>query len=319
VILTAQPQALRVAGLGSATESSSILDRETLSSMGATRQAARMAYWRAGIRDPHELERLVVEVHDAFNGLLPIGLQDLGLLAPDETVEALVGDLEQPPRDPLAHPVTGIAGRLPTNLSGGLKARGHPVGGTGLFQIAEVALQLCERFPNPAAQVTGAEIGLAHSIGGPGNNNYVTLIERTDSRRTRKPAPPPRMRFGGSARDRTPIADVQREGARAVLEAATTIHVTAGDAAAPVHVALARIGDQRVFVRLDAPAGEGDTADEALAGRRVRLLVKEDGDHYVQIEPGGSGLSGLLEAVRRRVGFAPLRVRREEPGEQESA
>ena len=66
-------------------------------------------------------------------------------------------------------------GSLPTNLSGGLKARGHPVGGTGLFQIAENYLQLTERFPNPRAQVHHAKTAISQSVGGPGNNNYVTI------------------------------------------------------------------------------------------------------------------------------------------------
>jgi hypothetical protein len=92
LILTSKPQAVRIAGLGSATETSSILEREALTSLGATRHAAQLAYWRAGIARPRELEGLAVEVHDAFNSLLPIGLADLGLVDPDAAVEALVGD-----------------------------------------------------------------------------------------------------------------------------------------------------------------------------------------------------------------------------------
>jgi acetyl-CoA C-acetyltransferase len=91
VILTSRPQGVRVAGLGSATETSSIRDRAKLTGLEATTQAARIAYWRAGIRDPRALEDVVVEVHDAFNSLLPIGLTDLGLVDPDEAVEVLVG------------------------------------------------------------------------------------------------------------------------------------------------------------------------------------------------------------------------------------
>ncbi|MCP5070007.1 MAG: hypothetical protein GY946_25845, partial [bacterium] len=99
MILTARPDALRVAGLGSATESSSILDRNALDHLDATRHAARVAYYRAGIRDPRRLAGLVVEAHDAFNSLLPIDLVDLGLLRDDEVVEALVGDPKEAPGD----------------------------------------------------------------------------------------------------------------------------------------------------------------------------------------------------------------------------
>src|SRR5262249_1480656 len=129
-----------------------VLDRAALDHLDATRLAAAKAYFQAGIARPRALEGLVVEAHDAFNSLLPIDLADLELVDPDDAVAALVGDLAVPPFDPLAHPISGVAGRAPINLSGGLKARGHPVGGTGLFQIAECALQLLERFPNPRAQ-----------------------------------------------------------------------------------------------------------------------------------------------------------------------
>jgi len=302
LILTSKPQPVRVAGLGSATETSSLLDRQRLSGLDATRRAAQVAYWRAGVRDPRALEGLVVECHDAFNSLLPINLGDLGLLDPDETVEALVGSLRQPPGDPAESPVTGPAGSLPTNLSGGLKARGHPVGGTGLFQIAETYLQMTERFPNPAAQVRDAKIGLAHSIGGPGNNVYVTLLERSDSTRRQEPVPKPRMHFASP--DRRP-AHGETQGAHdapAIVEAFTTIHVTAGDVPGPIHVALVRLGDRRVFAKLDHAPEEGEAPEEILAGQRVRLLVKDDGDQYFQIPRGRTlGLGGLIERVRKRV------------------
>ena len=121
VILTSKPQPIRVAGLGSATETSSILDRKQLSCLNATRRAAEVAYWRAGIPDPRKLEGLVIEAHDAFNSLLPINLVDLGLLDASECVESLIGNLRDAPGNPYTHPVTGVNGPIPTNLSGGLK------------------------------------------------------------------------------------------------------------------------------------------------------------------------------------------------------
>jgi acetyl-CoA C-acetyltransferase len=304
VILTAKPQALRVAGLGSATESSSILDRADLANLDATRQAARIAYWRAGIRDPRALARLVVEAHDAFNSLLPINLVDLGLVDAERVVEALVGDPKGPSRDPLEHPITGVRGSVPTNLSGGLKARGHPVGGTGLFQIAEIALQLTERFPNPRAQVRQAGIGVAHSIGGPGNNVYVTVLERSDTRRERENVAQPRILFQSAERSRRAAAPGAggRHGARAVVEAATTIHVTGEQRGSPVHVAVLRIDGELIFAKLDHPAEAGEPPEEVLAGQRVKLLVKDDGDHYFQLDRGRSGFTRLVERVRERIG-----------------
>ncbi|HVP31616.1 MAG TPA: beta-ketoacyl synthase N-terminal-like domain-containing protein [Myxococcota bacterium] len=299
VILTAKPQAVRVAGLGSATDTSSILDRASLSRLEATRRAAQVAYWRAGIASPREIEGLVVEAHDAFNSLLPIDLADLGLVDADDAVDALVGSLRAKVGDPYENPVTGVRGRVPTNLSGGLKARGHPVGGTGLFQICETYLQLTERFPNPRAQVRGARVGLAHSIGGPGNNVYVTVIERSDNARPHTPVPRPRTRFEGPGA-KEPAQQQRWPGGRAVVEAATTIHVTADGVPAPVHVALVRIDGRRVFARLDAPPEEGQSIEELLAGQTVKLLVKDDGDHYLSIPRSRAFDLGWIAGLLRR-------------------
>jgi acetyl-CoA acetyltransferase len=302
VVLTARPQAVRVAGLGSATETSSILDRQSLTSLDATRRAARAAYWRAGIANPRELAGLVVEIHDAFNSLLPMGLADLDLVDPEHAIEALVGDLRREPISPFEHPVTGPRGTIPTNMSGGLKARGHPVGGTGLFQVAENYLQITERVPNRSAQVAGARIGISHSIGGPGNNNYVTVIEASDSRRRRDAVSPPRLRFESSRRRPEREAATALHGASATVEAATTIHVTVGGTA-PIHVALLAIDGRRVFAKLDHPPLEGEEPEEVLAGQKVRLLVKDDGDHYFQIPRARSfDLGRVVQAIRRRAG-----------------
>jgi hypothetical protein len=302
VILTSRPQAVRIAGLGSATETSSILDRDTLTSLQATSRAAKLAYWRAGIANPRELEGVVVEVHDAFNSLLPIGLVDLGLMDADAVIEALVGDVRYPPPNPYDHPITGPRGTTPTNMSGGLKARGHPVGGTGLFQIAENYLQITDRFPNRRAQVPGAKVGIANSVGGPGNNNYVTVIEATDNRRHREQVPSPRVHFESKQRRPERETAEKLHGSQAVVDGATTIFVTS-DGGAPVHVALLNIEGRRVFAKLDHAPREGERPEEVLAGQKVKLLVKDDGDHYFQIPRGRSfDLSRVVQSIRKRVG-----------------
>jgi len=302
LVLTSRPQAVRVAGLGSATETSSILDRDELTSLEATCRAVRIACWRAGIADLRAQEGLVVEAHDAFNSLLPIGLTDLGLVDADDAIEALVGPQGGEPQDPLANPVTGPRGRVPTNLSGGLKARGHPVGGTGLFQICECFLQLVERFPVREAQVPGARLGVAQSIGGPGNNNYVTLLERSDTRRRREEVRPPRMHFE-SRRQRPAREEPARlHDASATVVAATAIHVTAGGGP-PLHVALLESEGRRLFARLD-PEQEGSVSDQELAGQKVRLRIHSDGDPTFTLGPPrqGFGLGRFVDSLRRRVG-----------------
>jgi acetyl-CoA C-acetyltransferase len=277
IILTDRPQPVRVAGLGAATDTSSLLDRAALDSLPATRRAAQFAFFDAGVADPRALEGLVLELHDAFNSLLPVNLVDLGLCAPEESLEALIGTAcgAAPGIDPYAHPWSGPRGHRPTNLSGGLKSRGHPVGGTGLFQLAEVYLQLARRFPNPGAQAADPRIGLSHSIGGPGNNVYVTLLERADSRRRRAAnLPRPERQAPARAPQLPPQA---LHGQDALIEAATTIHVTASGEP-PLHVALLSVGGRRVFARF-----AGSESAEELPGRRARFLVEADGDHRLEL------------------------------------
>ena len=70
-------------------------------------------------------------------------------------------------------------GRLPTNTFGGLKARGHPVGASGAYQLAELALQLSNRADK--CQVPNADIGLAQSVGGIGTTVPVHILKRVGS------------------------------------------------------------------------------------------------------------------------------------------
>jgi len=301
MVLTSTPHAVRVAGLGSATDTSSLLDRAELGGMAATRRAAEFAYYDAGIADIARVEGLLAEVHDAFNSLLPINLMELGLFGADEAIDALVGSARgsDAASDPYANPLTGPAGRVPVNLSGGLKSRGHPVGGTGLFQIAELYLQLTGRFPNPRAQVADARLGVAQSIGGPGNNVYVTLIELARNQRqvlNHLPEPPRYLRPPGQRS----VPPSQLHGRRARIEAATTIHVPA-TGTEPIHVAMLSVGDRRVFAKLDAPAEPGLDAVTALAGQHARFLVKDDGDHYFQLVRDRWDVPSLFRTIRDRV------------------
>jgi len=68
-------------------------------------------------------------------------------------------------------------------------------------------------------------------------------------------------------------------------------------------VALLSIDGRRVFAKLDHALGEGDLPEEALAGQKVKLLVKGDGDHYFQIARGSTfDLGRIVKSIRRRVG-----------------
>jgi len=159
VILTSEKTDVRVTGIGHATDYLSLQSRESLTSFAATRTAADRAYGMAK-RSPKDID--VAEVHDAFTILEFINPEDLGFFEPGKGAEALTSG------------ITEIGGEMPINTSGGLKARGHPVGATGLAQICEIAWQL--RGQAGKRQVD-AKRGLCHNIGGFGNNNIVTILE----------------------------------------------------------------------------------------------------------------------------------------------
>ena len=159
LVLTAEPQAVRIAGIGQGADSIAVRYRSDLTSFRATQAAARAAYRMAGFG----AERVeVAELHDAFTPFELISLEDTGLVPPGKAGRATL-DGE-----------TAVGGRLPINPSGGLKARGHPLAATGISQIVELCWQL--RGKAEGRQVP-ARVGLAQSIGGLATNNWVTLVE----------------------------------------------------------------------------------------------------------------------------------------------
>jgi acetyl-CoA acetyltransferase len=170
VLLSATPQGVMVSGVGSATDIPTIADRRYFNSFPATVRAAAYAYGMAGVKEIRELAgRLHVNMHDPFNGFGPINLVDLGILPRNRLLDGLLDDN-----------LTGEGGLFPTNLTGGLKGRGHPLGATGMIQVVENHQFIRDR---------GYTAGVSHSIGGPINNNVVILIEATEQYRRRANAP----------------------------------------------------------------------------------------------------------------------------------
>jgi acetyl-CoA acetyltransferase len=159
-LVLADESPVRVDAMGAATDKLGYTQRRTPPQrFAATQQAADQAFQQAGF-DREAVD--VVELHDAFVSLEAINLEDLGFADEGEGFARLPG-----PEDPLASdPVV--------NPSGGLKARGHPVGATGLAQLTEAVDQLTGRAANQAPDATRA---LVHSIGGFGNNVHVALLE----------------------------------------------------------------------------------------------------------------------------------------------
>jgi acetyl-CoA C-acetyltransferase len=164
IVLTSQPTSVKVSGIGHATDTSAVAHRTSLTSFNSTKDAALKAYTMAQM-NPSDIQ--FAEVHDAFTPFEIIGTEDLGFFSRGEGWKAL------------EEGVTHLRGRLPINPSGGLKSRGHPVGASGLAQLVEIVYQLRGE-AGEKRQLKKAEIGLAQSIGGLGNNNLVTILERSD-------------------------------------------------------------------------------------------------------------------------------------------
>lgn len=130
-------------------------------SFEATRNAARRAYEQAGISDAAG-QVDVAEVHDCFTITELVNYEDLGFCGRGEG------------RDLAVSGVTGPAGDLPINTSGGLKACGHPIGATGTRMVVDICDQLWGRAGE--RQVPGAKVGLTHALGGPGSLASVAVL-----------------------------------------------------------------------------------------------------------------------------------------------
>ncbi len=151
---------VHIAGSGQAQDTLGLFEREQITSMQVTKLAARQAYRMAKVR-PSQID--VAEVHDCFTIAEIIAYEDLGLCKP-----GMGGRL-------VASGATKLGGRLPVNTSGGLKAKGHPVGATGTAQACEIFLQLQGRAGR--RQVSGAEVGLTQNVGGSASTGVVHVYK----------------------------------------------------------------------------------------------------------------------------------------------
>ena len=153
--------AVAITGSGRGTETLSLQEREELTRTRAAESAADAAYDRAGV-DPGDVD--VAEVHDCFTIAEVLALEALGLYEPGEAITAA------------REGETTADGRLPVNLSGGLKAKGHPVGATGVGQLVELTKLLAGTHPNADA-VADAEVGVTHNAGGTVATAAVHVLE----------------------------------------------------------------------------------------------------------------------------------------------
>ena len=154
---------VHIIGSGQAQDTLGLFERDDLTTMSVTKLAAKNAYEMAGIRTK-QID--VAEVHDCFTIAEIIAYEALGLCKPGKG-----GKL-------IDEGVTGLGGKTPVNTSGGLKAKGHPVGATGTAQACEIYLQLTGQAGK--RQVKGAEIGLTQNVGGSASTGVVHVYRRGD-------------------------------------------------------------------------------------------------------------------------------------------
>ncbi|ASJ05174.1 MULTISPECIES: thiolase domain-containing protein [Thermococcus] len=151
---------VEVAGMGRAIDTINLANRDDLLTLKAAKVAAERAYRMAGV-EPKDID--FFEVHDAFTVMAALSLEALGVAKKGEGAKlAQEGQI-------------AIDADYPIQTMGGLKARGHPVGATGVYQTVEAVLQLRGEAPS---QVPDAEIGLTQNIGGTGSNITVNVFRR---------------------------------------------------------------------------------------------------------------------------------------------
>ena len=151
---------VRIASIGSATGTHAVAERPDPLAMESVRTAGERTFDGANA-DRSDVD--VACIHDAFTVLELLELEELGFYDRGTAWEAtLEGE-------------TRRGGALPVNPGGGLKARGHPLGATGISQLVELTWQLRGDLPDER-QVADAETGLAVNVAGFGNNSVCTLV-----------------------------------------------------------------------------------------------------------------------------------------------
>lgn len=154
------PSPVRVRASAIATDAIAMHDRADPLALNAGRLSAQRAYAMAGVA---AIDIDFFELHDAFTIMSALSLEAAGFAERGQGVRlALDGDIAR-------------GGRIPITTLGGLKARGHPVGATGIYQVVEAVLQL--RGLAGAAQISNARLGMTQNIGGSGATIITHILE----------------------------------------------------------------------------------------------------------------------------------------------
>ncbi|MFZ2349800.1 MAG: hypothetical protein WAW99_06260 [Candidatus Bipolaricaulis anaerobius] len=152
---------LRVLGTGQASDAA-LYGRRDLTSLRAAREAAAQAYAIAGVK-PSRIR--LAEVHDCFTIAEVLAVEDLGFFEPGQGWRAAMDG------------ATHRDGTIPVNTSGGLKAKGHPVGASGVAQVVELWKQMRSE-AGPRQVKRDVDVALAHNVGGTGQTCVVHILGR---------------------------------------------------------------------------------------------------------------------------------------------
>ena len=165
VILSAKKtkRSIEVAASVVATDTLGLAQRKSLTELSATKIAAKAAYAKAGVSHS---DIGVAEVHDCFTIAEVLAMEDLGFYEKGRAAQAIAR----------GETMMGKMVRVVVNPSGGLKGCGHPVGATGVKQIAELVEQL--RGAAGKRQVDGVSVGLAHNVGGSGATAVIHILKK---------------------------------------------------------------------------------------------------------------------------------------------
>ena len=164
MVKDAKKSPILIAGFGQATDTHTLQEREEPTDLQAVTLAANQAFEMAKVK-PGDIS--VAELHDAFTILEIAESEHVGFFKKGEGGKAVAAGKTQ------------LGGQIPINVSGGLKARGHPVGATGVAQVVEIVLQLRHEV-GKERQVKNAKTGLTVNFGGFGNNVLAFVLRRAD-------------------------------------------------------------------------------------------------------------------------------------------
>lgn len=153
-----------IRAIGHASDTSNLSKRDNFLSLRAAVEAAHMAYRKAGVDPSNPIKYFdVAEVHDCFTIAEILAYEDLGFAKRGEGVNLIREEQ------------TYVGGPIQVNLSGGLKAKGHPIAATGVGMAVELTKQLRQEVEKERQAVIERGWALSHNIGGTGHYAYVNI------------------------------------------------------------------------------------------------------------------------------------------------